>query len=1056
MALGDKLRSAMERLKNAAFLDKDAVHEAVKDIQRALIASDVEVNLVGNLSKEIEKHAFEKPPAGISRKEFVIKATYDLLADLLGGSHDPPQKPKKILLLGLFGQGKCVDGKSKVTLSDGRIEEIERIFEKYSNRKAREKDGFKIPLSGELKVPSMNPKTLLIENKEVEAIWKLKKRDCLVEVWVDNGNSQKIKVTPEHPFFVLKGKIVQQVRADRLEKGNFIAMPYSLPHLTEKNADLTKEIERLEVSILDESGLREKIRESALREFGTLKEAHKKEKIKAPYCGFSHELKNNRFVRSSYLKTFGIELPKEEFITVKPVQSNKAVRLPTKLTEELNLLIGYLAGDGYLSKRGVEFFNGDCEIIEKIKTLAVKLFGVMPKVEKDKRSKTLRRVRINSTIIRDFFSEVFGFPVGKKSHVIKLNSLILCQSNKNLSAFLQAYFDCDGTINRKERTVSATTASEEFAFQLQQMLLRLGIVATFSKRKIKNENYYRLAARSTSAERFSESIGSIVARKRERLEEVKFIGKRQGSGKTDMLPIGAGLKNVRELFGQTIGEIQQTVNSYGQYEKKGLISRKSLQKMLNSLKSKKNKNWLGILNAINDGKNTYVLLRKETQFSVEFLNAILFRMQQQGFIQKVVSLNPGKHFILSRSGKRLLDNNVREGEFKELQKLANSNVFWSKVAKIKKIKPKKWVYDLTVKDNHNFVANGIIVHNTTTAAKLAEWYKKRGSSIGLICADVHRPASFEQLQQLSEQVGVEFYGQKEEKNAAKIVRDGLEKLKRHNLVIVDSAGRSGLDRDLINEIKEVKSVFKPEQIWLVLSADIGQLAKKQTQAFHDAVGVNGIILSKTDGSSKGGGALAACAETRSPVYFIGTGEKLSDLQEFDAQRYLSLVMGYGDLQGLLEKAREVTEEKEFSPQDMLSGDFTLKAFYKQLEATKKMGPLSKVAEMMGLKAQLPKEQLEVGQEKLDAFKVIMDSMTEQELKNPDLINRERVHRVAKGSGKSESEVRELLKQYKQTRKFFDKFKKLGKRKDLESLGEKDVQKLMKKFSPKKKRKLKFR
>lgn len=1051
MALGEKLRQAMERLRSAAFLDKETISEAVKDIQRALIAADVEVNLVFNLSKEIEKRSLQQPPKGMERREFIIKQTYDLLVELIGGAHELPREPKRILLLGLFGQGKCVDGKSKVTLSDGRIEEIEKIFEKYSDRKVKERDGFKILLSGELMVPSMNPKTLLIENKEVEAIWKLKKRDCLIEVWVDHGNNQKIKVTPEHPFFTLKDGVVQQARADEIEKGDFIAMPYSLPELAEKDVDLTKEIEKLELSILDEFGLREKIREKALKEFGTLKMAHKKKKIKAPYCVFSHELKNDKFVRSDYLKKFGIDFPKKTFITVKPVQSNKPLRLPAKMTKELNSFTGYLLGDGNVTIHGVEFSNEDQEIIRKIKTLTTSLFGINARIEKDKRRKTLKRVRVNSTALRDFFNKVMGFPVGKKSSTIKLNNLILCQSNSNLSALLQAYFDCDGNINKKARSIEATTASEELAFQLQQVLLRLGIVATYSKRRVKNKNYYRLQINGISAEKFSEKIGSIIARKKERLEELKHIGVRQGSGKRDMLQIGNKLETVRELFGQTIGEIQQTVNSYGQYERKGIISRNSLQRMFNSLKSKENKNWLKLLKAIKEGKNTHRQLLRETQYPKGFLNAILFRVQEQGFIQKAVTSNPCEYFTLTPKAKKILENRTRDKLFEELQRLACSNVFWSRVTKIKKTRSKKWVYDLTVRDNHNFIANGIIVHNTTTAGKLALWYKKRGRKVGLICADVHRPASFEQLQQLSEQVGVDFYGNKKEKNAVKIVQTALEELKKDDLLILDSAGRSGLDEKLIQEIINVRKAFNPDQVWLVLSADIGQLAKKQAQAFHEAVGVNGIILSKVDGSAKGGGALAACAETRAPVYFIGTGEKLADLEPFNAQRYLGRVMGYGDLQGLLEKAREISEVEELKPEDFLKGEFNLRTFYKQLEAARKVGPLSKVAEMIGLKMQLPKEQLELGQEKLDSFKVIMDSMTKQELMNPEIINKSRIERIAKGSGKKPEEVRELLKHYRQLKKMFEKFQKIAGKKDLDKLDSGDIEKLMKRFSRKKKR-----
>ncbi|MCX6802425.1 MAG: signal recognition particle receptor subunit alpha [Candidatus Diapherotrites archaeon] len=346
---------------------------------------------------------------------------------------------------------------------------------------------------------------------------------------------------------------------------------------------------------------------------------------------------------------------------------------------------------------------------------------------------------------------------------------------------------------------------------------------------------------------------------------------------------------------------------------------------------------------------------------------------------------------------------------------------------------------------------------TTTAGKLAAWHKKRGRHVSLVCADVHRPASFEQLQQVAGQAGVEFYGIKAEKSAVKIVQSALQELKKQDLVIVDSAGRSGLDEALIKEIIDVKAAFNPDQIWLVLSADIGQLAKRQAQAFHEAVGVNGIILSKADSSSKGGGALAACAETRAPVYFIGTGEKLSDLEIFDAKRYLGRIMGYGDLEALLEKAKEAAEEKDFKPEDILSGDFNLDVFYKQLEATKKMGPISKVAEMMGLKMQLPKEQLELGQEKLDSYKIIMDSMTKQEKKHPDIISRERIERIAKGSGRRPEDVRDLLKQYRQLEKMLGKFKKIAGKKDPEKMDEKDIQKMMQKFGGmRKKKRLKFR
>jgi len=336
---------------------------------------------------------------------------------------------------------------------------------------------------------------------------------------------------------------------------------------------------------------------------------------------------------------------------------------------------------------------------------------------------------------------------------------------------------------------------------------------------------------------------------------------------------------------------------------------------------------------------------------------------------------------------------------------------------------------------------------TTTAAKIARFYKKRGLNVALICADVHRPASYEQLKQLSEKVGVEFFGLQDERDPVKIVSNGIALFRKKDLIIVDSAGRSALDGALIEEIKQVKKVLNPDQTWLVLSADIGQLAKTQAKAFHDAVGVNGIVISKADSSAKAGSALAACAETHAPVYFIGTGEKIDDLERFDAQRYLAKIMGYPDLQGLLEKASEVKIE---SPEDMLEGKFNLNVFYKQLETTMRFGPLDKIAEMMGLKAAIPKEELEITAEKLKRFKIIMDSMTKYERNHPDKIDSSRIKRIAKGSGSTEASVRELLRNYKKMERMFGKLQRFAKKGSIEDI---DMEKLMKKFSVKKKKKL---
>ena len=272
------------------------------------------------------------------------------------------------------------------------------------------------------------------------------------------------------------------------------------------------------------------------------------------------------------------------------------------------------------------------------------------------------------------------------------------------------------------------------------------------------------------------------------------------------------------------------------------------------------------------------------------------------------------------------------------------------------------------------------------------------------------------------------------------------------MVIVDSAGRNGLDEELTREIKRVHAAFKPEHTWLVLGADVGQVAKKQAQAFHDSVGVNGVILTRMDGSAKGGGALAACALTQSPVYFLGTGEKADDFEEFEAQRYLSRVMGYGDLKGLLDKIKDLEFDEE-KAKAALEGEFNLQVFYEQLQATKAMGPLDKVMEMMGLKAQLPKEALEVSEKKMNSFKVLMDSMTPQEKTHPELLSHARLERICRGAGRKVEEARELIAHYKKMKKMFKQFSKLG-GKDLE---QGNVQKLFAKMQAKKqKKKLRLR
>ena len=284
----------------------------------------------------------------------------------------------------------------------------------------------------------------------------------------------------------------------------------------------------------------------------------------------------------------------------------------------------------------------------------------------------------------------------------------------------------------------------------------------------------------------------------------------------------------------------------------------------------------------------------------------------------------------------------------------------------------------------------------------------------VICADTFRPGAYDQLKQLVEKEGIGFFGIKGEEDAVKIVKEGLKALKDYNVIIVDTAGRHALEEDLIQEMIEIDKALSPDHRFLVIDAAIGQLASKQATAFHDAVGITGIIVTKFDGTAKGGGALSASKEIGIPIAFIGTGERIDDFEKFDPERFVSRLRGLGDLKSLLEKAEEALKEEEIDAEALLKGKFTLKEMYKQLEAMKKMGPVSRIFEMLpfGFSLDVKDEMFETTEEKLKKFKVIMDSMTEEELTNPKIIDGSRIQRIARGSGTSPSEVRELLKYYK--------------------------------------------
>ena len=309
---------------------------------------------------------------------------------------------------------------------------------------------------------------------------------------------------------------------------------------------------------------------------------------------------------------------------------------------------------------------------------------------------------------------------------------------------------------------------------------------------------------------------------------------------------------------------------------------------------------------------------------------------------------------------------------------------------------------------------------TTTAGKLARFLQKKGIRVALVAADVHRPAAVDQLEQIAEKIGAEFYANRAERKAEVIVREALARFPPHLAVIVDTAGRSGIDPDLIEELKRVRAVLQPDEVFLVLDAAMGQTAGRSAEAFHQAAGVTGVILTKLDGSAKGGGALSAVAVSGAPIVFLGTGEHLDELERFEPTRFVSRLLGMGDIQTLLERFEELSnkEAAEEAAKHLLGGRFTLRDMRSQLESLGEIGPMSKLVSMLPTfgGAKLDDQKLDQTQERLRRFRAILDSMTSAELDDAQIIKSDRVHRIARGSGQRSTEVRALLKQYETTRR----------------------------------------
>jgi signal recognition particle subunit SRP54 len=307
---------------------------------------------------------------------------------------------------------------------------------------------------------------------------------------------------------------------------------------------------------------------------------------------------------------------------------------------------------------------------------------------------------------------------------------------------------------------------------------------------------------------------------------------------------------------------------------------------------------------------------------------------------------------------------------------------------------------------------------TTTIAKVGLYYAKRGRKVALLGLDTQRPAAMDQLEQMAAKAKLQAFVDKKEKDPLKIIKKYEKDLEKYDLVLVDTAGRDGLNKELIKEIEKINKSVKPDYRILVMPADVGQTAKTQAQEFQKALSIDGVIITRMDGTSKAGGALTACAETKAPVFFIGVGEQIHEIETFDPESFIERLLGMGDLNALLEHVKSATDEKQAKriEERLAEGKFTLLDLYSQLEQMNKMGSMDKLLGMIpGFSAaKVPKEMLVKQESKMAHWKAAISSMTEEEIENPEVLEKQtgRIQRIAKGSSTTTTEIRELLKQYK--------------------------------------------
>lgn len=384
--------------------------------------------------------------------------------------------------------------------------------------------------------------------------------------------------------------------------------------------------------------------------------------------------------------------------------------------------------------------------------------------------------------------------------------------------------------------------------------------------------------------------------------------------------------------------------------------------------------------------------------NVEITLAITESIRKRAFNQKISAGIARKDFII-----KLIHD--------ELVKLLGGN------QTLRKLKPNRLNIILMV----GIQGSG----KTTTVGKLSSYYRSRGFKLGVLCVDTWRPGAYQQLEQLLTPMKVPLFGMPEEKNALKIVKKGIRHFiqQKVDIIIVDTAGRHKEEKDLMKEVQKMEKMIKPDEVTLVIDGTLGQQAFNQAKAFSEATHVGSIIVTKLDGSAKGGGALSAVAATGAPIKFIGVGEKIDTLEDFVPTKFVGNLLGIPDIEGMLDKIKEaeIEPDKDMMKR-LMKGKFTLDDLYQQLQSLKKMGPFKKLLGMMGGQ-NIPEEMKDQAEGNLENWKVVLTSMTQYEKENPNVIKKSRIERIAKGSGKTYSDIKGLLKQYDDMKKMISRLTK---------------------------------